>query len=124
MAKDTPEEMNSTLTIEQIMNWDPEIIFMGRMDDTGIILDNDAWSGITAVENGDVYLSPSGVFHWDYSGESVLLMLYLAKNIQPDLFADLNMEDEIQNYYETFYGYTLSDENIQNILNHMAPTEQ
>ena len=51
-------------------------------------------------------------------------MLYLAKNIQPDLFADLNMEDEIQNYYETFYGYTLSDENIQNILNHMAPAEQ
>lgn len=124
VAKDTPEEMNSMLTIEQIMDWDPEIIFMGRMDDTGIILDNDAWSGITAVKNNAVYLSPSGVFHWDYSGESVLLMMYLAKNIQPELFADLNMEEEIQNYYETFYGYTLSDENIQNILNHMAPVEQ
>ena len=116
--------MNSTLTIEQIMDWDPEIIFMGRMDDTGIILNNDAWSGITAVKNNAVYLSPSGVFHWDYSGESVLLMLYLAKNIQPELFADLDMEAEIQNYYETFYGYTLSDENIQNILNHMAPAAQ
>lgn len=124
VAKETPEEMNSALTIEQIMEWDPEIIFMGRMNDTGIILDNEAWSGITAVENEAVYLSPSGVFHWDYSGESVLLMLYLAKNIQPDLFAELDMEAEIQNYYETFYGYTLSEENIQNILNHAAPAAQ
>lgn len=124
VAKDTPEEMNSTLTIEQIMEWDPEIIFMGRMNDTGIILGNEAWSGITAVENEDVYLCPSGVFNWDYSGESVLLMLYLAKYIQPELFQDLDIEAEIQYYYETFYGYSLSDENIQNILNHASPAVQ
>ncbi|MDO4260612.1 MAG: ABC transporter substrate-binding protein [Eubacteriales bacterium] len=124
VAKDTPEEMNSTLTIEQIMEWDPQIIFMGRMNDTSIITDNEAWSGISAVKEGKVYLSPSGVFNWDYSGESVLLMLYLAKNIHPDLFEDLNMEDEIKYYYETFYGYELSDENVQNILNHMDPAAQ
>ncbi|MDO5423316.1 MAG: ABC transporter substrate-binding protein [Eubacteriales bacterium] len=124
VAKDTPEEMNSTLTIEQIMEWDPEVIFMGRMDDTAIILDNEAWSGMTAVLNNEVYLCPSGVFNWDYSGESVLLMLYLAKTIQPELFEELNIEEEIQYYYETFYGYTLSDENIQNILNHQGPAEQ
>ena len=121
IAKETPVEMNSTLTIEKIMEWDPDIIFMGRMNDTAIITENSAWSGITAVANGAVYLSPSGVFHWDYSGESVLLMLYLAKTIHPELFEDLDIAAEIRYYYETFYGYTLSDENVQRILNHQGP---
>ena len=121
VSKDTPEEMNSTLTLEQIMEWDPDIIFMGRMDNTGIILDNPAWSGIQAVKDGKVYLCPSGVFNWDYSGESVLLMLYLAKYIQPELFADLDIEAEIRYYYSTFYGYELSDQQLERILSHMAP---
>lgn len=121
VSKDTPEEMNSTLTIEQIMSWDPEIIFMGRMDNTAIIKENPAWSGMTALKNDAVYLCPSGVFNWDYSGESVLLMLYLAKYIQPELFADLDIEEEIRYYYSTFYGYDLTPEQIQKILNHMPP---
>lgn len=121
VAKDTPEEMNSTLTIEQIMFWDPEIIFMGRMDDTAIIKDNPAWSGMTALKNNAVYLCPSGVFNWDYSGESVLLMLYLAKHIQPELFVDLDIKEEIRYYYSNFYGYDLTPEQIQLILNHMPP---
>ena len=121
VAKDTPEEMNSTLTIEQIMFWDPEIIFMGRMDDMAIIKDNPAWSGMTALKNDAVYLCPSGVFNWDYSGESVLLMLYLAKHIQPELFVDLDIKEEIRYYYSNFYGYDLTPEQIQLILNHMPP---
>jgi len=116
--------MNSTVTIETIMEWDPDIIFMGRMNDTAIITENEAWSGITAVENGAVYLCPSGVFNWDYSGEGVLLMLYLAKTIHPELFEDLDVEAEIQYYYSTFYGYELSEENVQNILNHADPVAQ
>lgn len=120
-SKDTPEEMNSRLTIEQIMNWDPEIIFMGRMNDTAIITENPAWSGMTALQEGKVYLCPSGVFNWDYSGESVLLMLYLAKMIHPELFEDLDVRTEISYYYSTFYGYKLSDAEIDLILAHMPP---
>lgn len=124
VAKDTPVEMNSNLTIEKIMEWNPDIIFMGRMNDTAIITENPAWSGIKAVEDGAVYLCPSGVFNWDYSGESVLLMLYLAKTIHPELFEDLNIEEEIKYYYSHFYGFELSDENVQNILNHADPVAQ
>lgn len=124
IAKETPVEMNSTVTIETIMNWDPDIIFMGRMNDTAIVTENPAWSGITAVENGAVYLCPSGVFNWDYSGEGVLLMLYLAKTIHPELFEDLDVVAEIKYYYSTFYGYELSNENVQNILNHANPVAQ
>lgn len=121
VSKDTPEEMNSTLTIEQIMEWDPEIIFMGRMDDTAIVTENPAWSGMTAVQNGQVYLCPTGVKDWDYSGESVLLMLYMAKYIHPELFEDLNMEEEIKYYYREFYGYELTDEQVGRILAHEDP---
>ncbi len=123
IAKETPVEMNSTLTIEKIMEWDPDIIFMGRMNDVSIVTENPAWNGISAVQNGAVYLCPTGVFHWDYSGESVLLMLYLAKTIHPELFEDLDLSAEIKYYYSTFYGYELSDEGVQEILNRMPPSD-
>ncbi len=124
VAKDTPVEMNSHLTVEQIMNWDPDIIFMGRMNSVEIITDNPAWSGIKAVRDGRVYLSPSGVFNWDYGSENILLLLYLAKTIHPDLFADLDMEKEVHDYYKTFYGFELSQENVQRILTHQNPAAQ
>ena len=48
-------------------------------------------------------------------------MLYLAKYIHPELFEDLDVEEEIKYYYSTFYGYDLGGDQVQRILNHMPP---
>ena len=40
------------------------------------------------------------------------------KNYDVIFIEDLDIAAEIRYYYETFYGYTLSDENVQRILNH------
>jgi iron complex transport system substrate-binding protein len=120
-AKDTSEEVNTTVTLEQIINWDPDFIIMGRTDSTDGVLKDDRWSEITAVKNGDVLLPPNGVMFWDYSSECVLLMQFIAKTLYPDLFSDLDMVRETKAYYKTFYDYDLSDENARNILSHLPP---
>jgi iron complex transport system substrate-binding protein len=52
---------------------------------------------------------PEGVFFWDGSTEGVLSMLYVAKQLYPTLFEDLDLKHEIRGYYARFYRYALSD---------------
>jgi iron complex transport system substrate-binding protein len=121
LADETRAEMDTVVNLEQIIKWNPDVIFMGRMDGAGAVLDNPAWAGIRAVANKEVYLCPDGVMYWDYSSEGILLMLFLAQKMYPRLFPDLDMVQETQKYYKEFYGYDLSAENADRILNHQGP---
>ncbi len=109
------------VSMEQVIAWDPDIIIMGRVNNTALILDDPKWKDIKAVRNGDVYVNPDGVMYWDYSSEGVLLMEYLAKTFHPDKFADLDMRKEVKEYYAKFYNYTLTDDEADRILHHLAP---
>jgi iron complex transport system substrate-binding protein len=108
-------------TMEQVMVWNPDIILMGRMNSTATVLNDPKWKEINAVKTGKVYLSPEGVFYWDYSSEGILLLEYMAKTFHPDKFPDLDMKKEVKDYYTQFYTYSLSDEEADRILRHMPP---
>jgi iron complex transport system substrate-binding protein len=121
VAAATAEEVDTVVTLEQVIAWDPDVIIMGRTDTTDGVLKDERWNEISAVKNGSVLLPPNGVMFWDYGSENVLLMQFIAKALHPDLFADIDMVKETKDYYRTFYGYELSDENAGNILSHMPP---
>lgn len=121
VARDTATEVNAKVTLEEIVGWNPDVIFMGRMNSTDAVLKDERWSEIAAVKNGQVHLCPNGVMFWDYSSECILMMQFIAKTLHPDLFADIDMVKETQEYYKRFYGYELSDENAKNILAHLPP---
>ncbi len=109
------------VTMEQVVAWDPDIIVMGRVNNTALITNDPKWKDIKAVKTGKVYTNPDGVMYWDYSSEGVLLMEYLAKTFHPDLFPDLDMKKEVKDYYARFYHYNLTDDEADRILNHLAP---
>lgn len=44
----------------------------------------------------------------------------MAKTMHPDLFEDIDMEEEIRNYYRNLFHYELTDEDIHEILNPTA----
>lgn len=121
LAEETGVEMNATVTMEQIMVWDPDFIFTGRMTSTDPILNNEKWASLSAVINGHVYICPEGVMYWDYSSEGILLMQFLAQKMYPELFSDLDMVAETQRYYKRFYGFDLTADDAQRLLSHLAP---
>ena len=41
----------------------------------------------------------------------------MAKQMYPELFADLDIEQEIKDYYKEYYGLELTDEQLDLILN-------
>jgi iron complex transport system substrate-binding protein len=120
VSKDIAQQ-KADVNVEQIATWNPDIIMMGRINSTDMILNDQKWQDIKAVKDGKVYLCPEGVFYWDYSSEGILLLEYLAKTFHPDLFKDLDMVAEIKEFYTKFYNYNLTDEDANNILIHLPP---
>ncbi|MDR0701165.1 MAG: ABC transporter substrate-binding protein [Azoarcus sp.] len=96
------------LSLEEIIDWDPQVINIGRHYSADLVLKDPNWVQTSAVRDGRVHELPEGVFYWDGSTEGVLLMLYLARELYPERFPDLDVRKEIRDYYARFYRYTLS----------------
>ena len=112
------------LTMEEIIDSDPDVIIIGSAtpEDVEALKADETYSGMRAVQDGAVYANPDGVFPWDrYSGEEVLQILWAAKFFNPDLFEDIDMVEETKNFYDTFYGYALTDDEANRILAGEAP---
>lgn len=110
--------------MEQIYEWDPDIIFITNFspylpeDFYNNSIDGHDWSSVSAVKNGKVYKFPLGMYRWfPPSSDAPLALMWLAQKIQPELFADIDMDAEIKSYFEEYYGVTLTDEDVQNIYN-------
>ena len=59
---------------------------------------------------------PLGIYRlYVTNTDSPLTLLWLAKQHHPALFADINMDDEIRNYYKEFYRIDLTDDDIREI---------
>ena len=115
------------LTMEEIVALDPDIIIVGSAtpEDIEALKADEGYSGLRAVQEGAVYANPNGVFPWDrYSGEAALQVLWAAKFFNPDLFEDIDMVAETQDFYKTFYCYDLSEDEAQRILNGEKPESE
>jgi len=111
----------SPVNIEDIIAWNPDIIFVGRQYPLELVTQDPRWSDIAAVKSGRVIAVPDGVFFWDASSEGVLLLAFMARTLHPDLFADLNIAEEVKAYYRRFYHYALSDAEVERLLQGRGP---
>ena len=44
------------------------------------------------------------------------MLLWMAKQNHPDLFEDIDMNETVREFYEKFYGLSLTDEEIGSIF--------
>lgn len=130
VTKDVQAGNHTQINFEQLAAWNPDYIFIdhGGINDgeTVEMIKEEAekdsqYSKIHAVLKGQIYLSPSGVFYWDMGLQKILLLEYVAKTIHPELFSDLDMKQEIIEFYEKFYGYELTEDQANAILNRQNP---
>ena len=121
VAKHSPLVGRGDLSMEELVKWNPNVIVVGRQYSSALVTGDPRWSSIDAVKTGRVRELPEGVFYWDGSTEGVLLMLYLAKELYPERFADLDLKEEIRQYYARFYRFTLSDRMLEVMLQGRGP---
>lgn len=112
------------INMEQIYQWDPDMIFITNFASTqpedlyNNTIEGDDWSSVKAVKEKQVYKFPLGMYRWfPPSSDTPLSLLWLSKNIQPELFKDIDMDQEIKDYYKNNYNVELSDEDLDTIYN-------
>ena len=113
------------MSAEELININPDIIIVGGADNQKAvekIYADSVFAGLKAVKDKKVYGNPKGVFSWDrYGAESALQILWAAKTIQPELFADIDIKAETKAFYKKFMNYELSDEEFGYILKGLSP---
>ena len=117
-AVDSPtSNANAQFAMEQIISWNPDVIITGEAGEVEQILSDSTWASIKAVQNKKVYVNPKGVFGWDRYGVEELLQVQWASHLlHPDLFPDLAIEQKVKDFYSTYLGYELTDDEVSLIL--------
>ncbi len=111
------------IVTEEVLYSDPDFIFTGASTSgtpqiTLQDLKNDTvLCNLKAVKNNNFFMLPSGEFTSSTNcPESILALMYMAKKMHPDSFSNLNLENEVKDFYATFYHYNLSDAEAAAIL--------
>ncbi len=117
VAAATVEAQSAPVTMEDVLRWDPEVIFTMSPTDRDRLLAEPRWAGISAVKNKRVYASPRGVYLWAVrSGEGVLQYLWAAKTLYPAEHANIDLVEETRSFYRRFYGMEIDANEARTIL--------
>ena len=123
-ADNVAEEVKSSgeINMEQVYAWNPDMILITNFspympeDFYNNTIEGHDWSDVKAVKEGRVYKFPLGMYRWfPPASDTPLTLQWLAKTIQPDLFAELDVDTEIRDFYKTYYQVDLTDEDMEKI---------
>jgi len=116
---------NKTVSIEQIVAWNPDIVIIGassRSVQASDFLENPVFKTIAAVQTKKVYINPKGMFFWDrYSAEAILQVQWAAQIFYPEIFKTFDIEQETISFYTRFFDYPLSKEETRMIIQGIPP---
>ena len=98
---------------EQIAEWNPDVIFLGsnlNSYDEKALYSNSQFATISAVRTHRVYGFPSNVGWWDYPApQCVLGVVWAAKTLYPERFADVDVLKIADEFYAKFVGHSFSE---------------
>ena len=122
-AENVAADVDSTVTMEEVLKMDPDIIFLSNFDEFTPEdlyenkIDGQDWSNVSAVKNRRVYKTPLGVYRFDAPGvETPLMMLWMGKIISPDVFTEYEIDKSFKSYYEEYFNYKLTDKDLNSVL--------
>ena len=108
----------ATVSLEQVLAWDPEVIVAIDLDFVATVRSDPAWAAITAVRNGRVHLAPKLPFGWvDFppSVNRLLGLWWLGKVLYGDLFPE-DLNALTRDFHARFYHLPISAGQAAQIL--------
>ena len=101
---------------EVIMQWNPKVIFtqecVGEFTAETVLAMNE-WSAMDAVVNGKVYSIPCVSDAWYTSTPSACLgVLFVSMKLYPELYADIEFEQIVTDFYRDIYGLDMTREDL------------
>lgn len=109
----------SEVSFEQLLLWQPDIIIADSDELYETIETDKVWGELNAVKEGKVYKIPTVPYSFMSSPPSVNRMigiLWLGNLVYPEQY-DIDVKEEVQNFYKLFYHVDLNDTRAEELLN-------
>ena len=114
------ENKNAAITMEQVYEWDPDVIIITNFTQTqpedlfNNNIGDDDWSTVKAVVDGEVYKMPLGCYRTYTPGvDTPMTLEWMAVILYPELFPEFDLTEDVRAYYKDLYGVELTDEQIE-----------
>jgi iron complex transport system substrate-binding protein len=115
----------ATISIEQVLMWNPEVIVTIDPNFYNGVKSNPQWAGVGAVRDGRVYMAPELPFRWFDAPPSVnrligvpwLLHLFYPERMERPL------RDEVAEFYELFWHQRPTPAQLDALLAEAFPKE-
>ena len=117
MDEPTRKGSGDEISAEQLLLWNPEVVFFAPHSIYETVKDDEVWSRLGAVQEDKYYEVPSVPYNWMGMPPSVnrfMGMQWVANTLYPEVF-DYDMYDVTKEYYELFYDHELSEEEFNEI---------
>ena len=108
----------TTVSLESVYQIQPDIIVFMAGGPYNEVEENE-WSELEAVKNGNYYEIPNVPYCWLSSPPSVNMVLgvwWLGQLVYPDIYNDYDMVEIAQEFYDLFWHYELSEEEARELL--------
>lgn len=98
------------VNLEQVAAWNPDIILVVHYSadsrEAVAKLQADArWQALKAVKEGKIYGFAGDFFSWDQPDPRWILgVTWLAGKLHPERFPDLDMQQEVTEFFAAMYG--------------------
>ncbi len=103
------------VSIEQIIAWNPDVIWFPAYSDYTAedLLNDPAWSSISAIQNKRVYEFPSQLEPWDQPTAVLALGIdWALYNLHPDLYSFEALMKNVDEFYTMVYDKTFTAEQL------------
>jgi len=127
-AEELTTDNSVSVNMEQVYAWNPELVFITNFtaaqpeDLYANTIGTYDWSAIDAVKNRQVYKMPLGMYRSYTPGvDTPVTLLWMAKTVYPELFADIDIIAQTKAYYQEVFGIRLTDDQAASIF---APAAQ
>ncbi|MDD3023768.1 MAG: ABC transporter substrate-binding protein [Syntrophomonadaceae bacterium] len=110
-----PQTVESqTVSMEQILKWNPEVIIVGTQNAKDKIMEDKSWNGIDAVKNSKVYVQPR---YANLDGVTALMGLVWLEGKLYNNESEFNtyFAGEMKEFYKLFHNYQITNEQINEV---------
>ena len=119
----TSKGSGNEVSMEQIALWNPDFILFAPGSIYAALSEQEAWKELTAVRTGNYVEVPEGPYNWMGTPPGVqryLGLIWLTSVLYPE-YCDYDVKAEIMEFYELFYGCTLTDAQYAALTVHAFP---
>ena len=108
VAKNVQGNMGVLVDKEQILNWNPDMIFFdaGSMEmvNEDYKKDKNYFESLKAVQEGKLYQWPNSTYHYSNVEIPLVSLYYVGQFLYPEEFKDINFEEKASEIFNTFLG--------------------